>query len=139
MIDTRGGGKRSKALTAKSLMSMLAKNSIELNLIDYELQDLSILDVALPRMSDVLFVNFASNNLENIDWLNKLHQLKKICATNNFIRYINLSLGHLQELDLRNNFIEKLPPLDQLPMLRTLILKANSISSFRLKLASLNY
>lgn len=120
-------------------MSMLAKNSIELNLIDYELQDLSILDVALPRMSDVLFVNFASNNLENIDWLNKLHQLKKISARNNFIRYINLSLGHLQELDLRNNFIEKLPPLDQLPMLRTLILKANSISSFRLKLASLNY
>ena len=56
------------------------------------------------------------------------------------IRQVDLNLlNKLQELDLRNNFIEKLPALKQLPALRILVLKDNKITKFRLNLCSFNY
>ena len=55
------------------LTSLLTKNALELNLIEYDLIDLLVLEPAMSRMSDVLFVDFSNNQLVNIDWLNNLH------------------------------------------------------------------
>ena len=45
---------------------------------------------------------------------------------------MNLQLPRLQELDLRNNFIEKVPILSQMPQLKVLVLNANNITELKL-------
>lgn len=46
---------------------------------------------------------------------------------------MNLQLPRLQELDLRNNFIEKVPILSQMPQLKVLVLNANNIAELKLQ------
>ena len=64
--------------------------------------------------------------------LNKFTKLKTLDASDNYISSLNLTLPKLLTLDLRNNFIEKVPNLQQLPMLQKLDLSTNKLSQFRL-------
>ena len=73
----------------------------------------------------ILFVN--NNYLSSIDILNKFDGLKKINAGHNYIASINLTLANLQELDLRNNTITRLPFFSKLPNLKILNMKSNKI------------
>ena len=61
-----------------------------------------------------------------------MQKLKVITVSDNYIRSVNLQLPKLQELDLRNNFIEKVPILSQMPQLKVLILNANNITELKL-------
>ena len=65
--------------------------------------------------------------------MNSLKRLKHIIASDNYIRTVNLQLPKLQELDLRNNFIDKVPILSQMPQLKVLILNANNITEMKLE------
>lgn len=60
-------------------------------------------------------IDISKNYLDNIDILNNYQRLKVIIASDNYIRTVNLQLPKLQDLDLRNNFIEKVPILSQMP------------------------
>ena len=77
--------------------------------------------------------------MDNIDALNQLTRLKVIIASDNYIRSANLQLPKLQELDLRNNFLEKVPILSQMPQLKVLILNANNITELKLQCKDQNY
>ena len=118
---------------------MLASNSLELSLVGVNLQDLSYLDRVAPNMLDLLKVDFSQNMLESIDWLDQFKQLKSIRAVRCFIRYVNLYLPRLQELDLRNNFIERMPSLRNMPNMQAIYLKANNMNELNLDFSSLNY
>ena len=80
----------------------------------------------------ILFIN--NNYLSSIDILNKFDGLRKINAGHNYIASINLTLANLQELDLRNNTITRLPFFSKLPNLKILNMKSNKIED-----AHLNY
>ena len=54
-------------------------------------------------------------------------------ANYNYIRAVNLQLPRLQELNLTNNNIEKVPILSQMPQLKILILNANNITELKLQ------
>jgi len=69
----------------------------------------------MTTLNDLMRIDISKNYLDNIDALNDLTKLKMIVANNNYIREISLQLPKLQELDLGNNYIEKVPILSQMP------------------------
>ena len=84
-------------------------------------------------------IDISRNYLDNIDVLNQFQSLKVIIAGDNYIQSINLQLPNLSELDLRNNFMIKVPNLSLTPQLQTLVLNANNISEVKLKCRKENF
>ena len=70
------------------------------------MQEIEYLEPLESHMVDLIKIDISRNHLSNIELLHKFTQLKVINASDNFIRSIDLNLHSLQELDLRNNFIE---------------------------------
>ena len=60
-------------------------------------------------------IDLHKNFLSSIDVLNQFRNLKVIKASDNYITEINLNLQRLEDLDLHNNYIYKMPLLHSLP------------------------
>jgi dynein assembly factor 1 len=73
-------------------------------------------------------VYLSRNMLVNIDVLNVFPNLKKIDASNNYIKEINLvSLRKLKDLNLQNNFIDKFPNIEKSKDLKILNMNSNKL------------
>lgn len=118
---------------------MLHQNSLELALVQVQLQDLRYLDRVSRHMLDLLKIDVSQNLLDSIDWLNQFKQLKVIIAHRCLIRSVNLHLPRLQELDVKNNFIERMPAFRTMPNLQSIFLKANNIEQINLEFSAQNY
>lgn len=88
----------------------LSEDPYVLQLDQLKMQNLGDLQ-KMTTLTDLMKIDISKNYLDNIDALNDLTKLKMIVANNNYIRDISLQLPKLQELDLGNNYIEKVPIL----------------------------
>ena len=79
-------------------------------------------------MLDLLKIDVSQNDLESIDWLNQFKQLQQITAVRCHLRQVNLDLPRLVELNLKNNFIERMPSFRSMPNLQIIMLKANNMT-----------
>ena len=68
-----------------------------------------------------------------------MQQLRVVSAPDNYLRSVHLQLSHLEELDVRNNFIDTIPFLSSMPKLKTIYLNANNIREARLVTNVSNY
>ena len=72
MINTGDGSWKNKILTMRHLNSLLTKNSLELNLVNYNLTELEFFEAVVLNMTRVLYIDLSNNKLVSIDWLNTL-------------------------------------------------------------------
>ena len=56
----------------RHLNSLLTKNSLELNLVNYNLTELEFFEAVVLNMTRVLYIDLSNNKLVSIDWLNTL-------------------------------------------------------------------
>lgn len=59
-------------------------------------------------------------------------------ANDNYISSVNLNLAKLRDLELRNNFLAKIPNLKELPSLKTLNLSTNKIKELKFEVSEQN-
>lgn len=99
--DSNGG----KTISQRQVRKMLDKNLLDLDLVSCNLSNWDNLMPLAPKMVDLLKVDLSKNNLVNIDFLSQLQQLRSVICCDNYLQSIHLELNHLEQLDLRNNFI----------------------------------
>ena len=91
-----------------------------------------------PSLIQIGELNISRNFLPSIDILCSLTKLRRIIANDNYIKSVNLVLDKLRDLDLRNNYLVRIPNLKELPSLQNLNLSANKIFSFKLQITDQN-
>ena len=77
-------------------------------------------------------LNLANNELGSLESVNRFSQLKRLLANGNMLQIgggLVLRLPRLLEIDLSNNRLVAIPPLEELPSLQILRLQRNQIST----------
>ena len=77
-------------------------------------------------------LNLANNELGSLESVNRFSQLKRLLANGNMLQLgggLVLRLPRLLEIDLSNNRLVAIPPLEELPSLQILRLQRNQIST----------
>lgn len=100
-----------------------------LNVADNKLENID----GLAELLYLIELDASGNRLKNLHGLSGLSELRKLDASNNFLERVEWQTWHLQrliDLDLNNNMIYTVDPLDALPRLEKLNLERNEINDF---------